>query len=404
MPQSPILFARQPIFDRELQVYGYELLYRSVQEAGEPFADGEQATSQVLLDAFTELAINDVVGEKFAFVNFTQQLLGTELPFTPQRLVVEVLEDQTINQELLDNLARLKRAGFTIALDDFVLTADTAALVRYADIIKLDVLDLSETQLLQHVKKLQPHARLLAEKIETHEQLEHCKSLGFSLFQGYFLSRPDLIKGKKTIENRTTVMALLAELYRSDISIDALEQIISRDPVLSYKLLRLINSAAYRFAQEISSLRQAIMLLGINQIRGWASLIALNKLEDKPKELITTTLTRAKLCQQLGGVIQPNVAPDSYFTLGLLSTVDAFLDRPLKDVIDTLPLSQELKVALTRHDGKMGLILSTIKQYEQGNWAEIDWATLKQGGLGALTTTEQYLEALNWVRKMESLY
>lgn len=403
------LLARQPIFDRDMEVFAYELLYRQEGSDRSNVCDGDSASSQVLLNAFTELSIDEVVGDHKAFINFTNQLLSTEFPFDNQRLVIEVLESQPINQTLLDNLSRLRNDGYFIALDDFELSEKTAALIPYADIIKIDVQALTSEQLIFHTENLASHACLLAEKIETHEQLEHCKNLGFQLFQGFFLSRPNLIKGSRNDVNRQTIVRLIANINNDNASFDEIEQLISHDPLLSYKLLRLINSSAFRFVKKVESLQQAITLLGLNQIRGWASLIALTQLDDKPKELVTIALTRAKLCQSLAESRTEKGVSDACFSAGMLSIIDAFLDQPLEDILNNIPLSEELKKALLYHEGLVGVILQTAKHFERGQWDKINWKDLQshgiseqsQGNSQKLVATE-YRNALNWVKSVQS--
>lgn len=405
MSNDVILLARQPIFDRNMEIYAYELLYRSPHSANTGSSDGgfdgDTASSQVLLNAFTELSIEEVVGEHKAFINFTGALLNSQLPFNNKQLVIEVLEDQKIEPQLIQNLKRLRSEGYTIALDDFELTPETSVLVPYADIIKLDILALSESRLEAHVHHLKKHAQLLAEKIETHEQLEHCKSLGFELFQGYFLSRPNLVMGGKVCENRQAVVSLLAQLNNPTATLAEIETLISRDPLLSYKLLRLMNSGAFHFVQVIESLRQAITLLGLDQIKGWANLMALAQLEDKPKELITIALTRARLCQTIGEKIAGKAQSESFFTAGLLSTVDAFLDKTLPEILDSILLSDELKTALLEHKGLVGEILDSVIHYEHGEWNTIDWPLLQSHNITEQIFSEEYKNALQWVEDIE---
>lgn len=409
MSADMTLLARQPIFNRDMEVFAYELLYRQEGSNSADCCDGDSASSQVLLNAFTELSIDEVVDEHKAFINFTSQLLSTEFPFDNQRLVIEVLESQPINQALLDNLSRLRNEGYFIALDDFELSEETATLIPYADIIKLDVQALNMDQLKFHAESLGDSACLLAEKIETHEQLEQCKNLGFQLFQGYFLSRPNLIKGSRNDVNRQTIIRLLANINNSNASFNEIEQLISNDPLLSYKLLRLINSATFRFVKKVDSLQQAITLLGLNQIKGWASLIALTQLDDKPKELVTIALTRAKLCHSLAESLGEKSVSDSCFTAGMLSTIDAFLDQPLEKILNDIPLSEDLKKALLYHEGLQGLILQTAKYFERGQWHKINWEKLQSLGIHEqsqeiskqLVATE-YRNALTWVKSVQS--
>lgn len=307
MSQTLPLLARQPIFNRKMQVVAYELLCRSIEMQAGKFEDGDMASSQVLLHTFTELSIHNVVGSHQAYINFTRTLLLTPPPFDRQQLVVEVLEGQKVDAQMLHSLKNLREQGYTIALDDFELSDETRDLVAYADIIKLDVLQLSKEKVLSHIAYLQPLGiTLLAEKVETYEMLEFCLTAGFDLFQGYFLARPKIIKGKKITENKQTVLQLLSVLHNPNVAIEKIEQLISRDPMLSYKLLRLVNSAAFSLPRTIESLRQAITLLGLNIIKNWVNLLAMANLGDKPLELSIAALTRARLCESIATKMHTN--------------------------------------------------------------------------------------------------
>lgn len=397
MTKIPLL-ARQPIFDTELKVVGYELLCRDTSLDYKNPGDSDAASSQVLLNAFTELAIEDVVGKNLAFVNFTRTLLHNPPPFSRQQLVVEVLEGQKIDPAMLHALKKLRERGFIIALDDFILTSETECLVAYADIIKLDVLVLNAEQLREHLDGIKPYGiRVLAEKIETYSMFEFCKNLGFDLFQGYFLAKPQIISGRKISENKQSVMQLLSALHDPEAPVDKIERMIASDTMLSFKLLRLVNSAAFGLNREVESLRQAIMLLGFNKLRNWVNLLALSNLSGKPHELSVTALTRARLCELLANKIIGKGRGDSFFTVGLLSTLDAFLDLPLDYLLTHLSLSDPLNQAMLHYEGAEGKILKIVQANERGLWNLIDWDYLEEHGVDADTLAELYLETLTWV-------
>lgn len=392
------LLARQPIFNHSMQVVAYELLCRTSHLNYADFNNGDSASSQVLLHTFTELSLESVVGKLKAYINFTRTLLVTPPPFDRRQLVIEVLEDQIVDQTLLDGLAQLKAQGYTIALDDFVLTERTRPLLAYADIVKLDVLQLTEQELIDHIQALKPMGHtLLAEKVETYEMLERCKTLGFDLFQGYFLARPKILKGHKVTESKQAVLQLLAALHDPEVPILRVEQLLSQDPVLSYKLLRLVNSAAFALPRTIDSLRQAITLLGLDIIKNWVNLLAMANLGNKPKELSVAALNRARMCEALARVMRNEKRQDAYFTVGLLSTLDAFMDIPLDVLLANLSLSRELSEALLQHAGHEGRVLDIVEHYERGEWEKIDWAFLDQFGISPEQLSQIYLESLQWV-------
>ena len=405
MTEAIPLLARQPIFNGNMQVVAYELLCRNNDLKFITSTDGDAASSQVLLNAFTELSIEQVVGKHKAYVNFTRTLLDSPPPFNRQELVIEVLEGQQIDASMLHSLKLLREQGYTIALDDFELDENSESLVAYADIIKLDVLSLSPKQLHYHIDYLKPFGiTLVAEKVETYEMFEQCKALGFDLFQGYFLAKPRVITGRKISENKQSVLQLLSALHDPDIAIDKIERMIARDTLLSFKLLRLVNSAAFGLRRNVDSLRQAIMLLGLGKLKNWVNLLALSNLSGKPHELSVAALTRARMCEMISTQLKQQSRPDTSFTVGLLSTLDAFLDMPLDELLRNLSLSEALNQAMLAHAGPEGMVLQLVQAHEQGHWQEIDWAHLETLGLTPEILAEIYVNSLHWVAEtMNSL-
>lgn len=394
------LLARQPIFNTKMKVVAYELLCRSSHVNRADFSNGDAASSQVLLNAFTELSISNVVGKHLAFINFTRNLLQTPPPFDRKQLVVEVLEGQKVDAAMLHALKVLREHKYTIALDDFVLTPETQSLIPYADIIKLDVLQLSAKDIVAHVKHIQPFGiKLLAEKVETYEMLEFCKSTGFDLFQGYFLARPQIISGRKMSDNKQSVLQLLSALQDPDVPVDKVEKMLARDTVLTFKLLRLVNSAAFGLARKVDSLKQAIMLLGLNKIKNWVNILAMSNLGDKPHELSVSALTRARMCELIANQLNGKVKADGFFTVGLLSTLDAFMDVPMATLLDSISLSQHINDAILKQLGNEGKVLEIITYYEKGEWQNIDWDYLTANNISAEKLALIYVETLEWVDK-----
>lgn len=406
MSQNRPLLARQPIFDRNMHVVAYELLYRNSDSNHAEITDADTASSEVLLNTFTESSLQQVVGNKKAFINFTRALMSAPLPFNTEQLVIEVLETEIINAELIDKLSTLQKNGFTIALDDFEITPESKQLIPYAKIIKLDVLALTEQQLEQHIQQLKSYeVEILAEKVETIEMLEKCKALGCDLFQGYFLEKPQIIKGKKLSSNKQAIVQLLAKLHNPEVSIEELQTLISHDPVLSLKLLQLVNSSAFSMPREIESLQLAITLLGLKVIKNWVGLLAMAKLDDKPRALSAKTLGRAKFCELMAAVTRPQHLCDTFFTVGLLSTLDVYMDTPLEKILQDIQISPILCRALLQHAGDEGQFLATACAYENGQWDAIDWTYLQQHKIDENTLATLYFETLTWVdQAQESMF
>lgn len=397
MPDQPILLARQPIYDASLNVVAFELLYRAISPDSAEMRNGDEASSRVLLSAFGGTGIMDITDGKPAYINFTKHLIINPPPVDPQHLVIEVLEDVLVTPELLDSVRRLRAQGYRIALDDFQHHPSLEPLVELADIVKLDVLELGEVKLRAEVRQLRNYpVRLLAEKIESWEMYNQCVDLGFSFFQGFFLARPQLLHGRRSAPARPAIAALMAQLADPDIGIPELTTTVSADPVLSFNLIRLVNSPMYRRAQPIESVREAIFALGVERVRGWCYLVALAGIGGKPSELTRIAMRRARFCELLGE-IATGAVPGRCFTAGILSTLDAFMDAELGELLASLALSGEMHAALLAREGCMGVVLDTALAFETGSWARVPWSILAAHGIDQLAAERAYLDSLHWV-------
>lgn len=393
------LIARQPILNHELKIVAFELLYRM--KGGTNHAvinDEDSATIDVLLAAYNDLSISDVVGNQQAFVNFTSNIIINNIPpLPPKQLVIELLEGQEVTPELIKALKQLRSKGYKIALDDFCLTKETLSLIECADIIKLDVLDQEPKKWANYIPKLKQRGIImLAEKVESHEIFEECKALGFELFQGYFFAKPKILSGKKMSRDETTVLTLLNKLNSTDVDYDEVIDLISADVNLSYQLLRTVNSGMYSFTKKVESVRQAAIALGINHLKNWVNLLALGSLENKPQALIDIAMTRAKMCENIGKAINKKEAADAYFTVGLFSVIDAFFDMPLDMLIDKLSLKQEMIDALLTQKGTMGLCIHATIQHQEGYIDNPTLKALNNYGISQKMMTQFYLDSLTW--------
>lgn len=403
MESSNILLARQPIYDCQLNVAAYELLFRPPQGVAWEW-DGDVATSQLVLNAFAEIGFDRATDNKRAFINFTRRWLLEPPPFDPTQVTIEILETVEPDAEVVAAVRALAKKGFVIALDDFVFAEKWHPLLQLASIVKVDVLEHHGAALEQMVQQLSPYnVTLLAEKVETYGVFEHCKVLGFKLFQGYFLCRPQNIKGDALPSNKMVVMRFLAELQNPDVDMGSLEQLISHDISLSTRLLRICNSARYGARTKIDSIRRAMVLIGLQALKQWAGIIALSRMADKPSELITLTLTRARMMELLGE--QYNLPErETYFTVGMFSLIDAFFDQTKQTILGGLPFSDAVNAALLHYDGPAGKILHAVEAHEQGHWSDIDWNALHAIGIEQPGFEQAYLDALVWAADiMQSL-
>jgi len=389
---SDIYIARQPIYDRKLFVYAYELLYRNGDHNEAEVVDGDDATSQVLVNALMEIGLSELVDKSLAFINLTEHYIVEGLPpsLAQDNVVLEVLEDIEATDAVVAGLKKLKAAGYTIALDDFIYTDANQGLVEFADIIKIDLLALPGDALAEQVKKLRPMGvRLLAEKVETPEEYEYCRALGFDYFQGYFFCKPNIVKSARAPTSRMAIMQLLAKLQDPDLDFEELQTLVVRDVSLSYRILRYINSARFSIGQKIESVQQAISLLGLNTIKTWVAILAMSSIDDKPYELILTALIRAHMCEKLSS--STSLSAENAFTVGLFSALDAFIDKPLEDILESLPLSDALHNALLDRTGELGQMLSLVLSYERGQWNNLSTAQYDSD-----TLRTAYLASIRW--------
>lgn len=393
---SQVFIARQPIYDRKLDVHAYELLFRANDSDHAEFTDGEQATSQLLVNALMEIGLPQLVGTHPAFVNLTERFIIEGLPnaMAPEQVVLEVLEDVLPGPELLAALQGLKQDGYTIALDDFEYDDSKRPLVELADLIKLDVLNLNPHQIQRHVTTLKAfNIPLLAEKVETQEDFHACKALGFDFFQGYFFCKPDLVKGEHTPSCRTLTLRLLARIQDPEIEFKELADLIAQDVSFSYRILRYINSAQFSYSRKIESIQNAATMIGLQRIKTWLTILVMAQIDDKPYELLLTSLIRARMCETLGKAAgQPG---SSAFTTGLFSTLDALTDQPLGNVLSNLPLADEINQALLEQKGMLGQLLALVLAYELG-----DWDTVEAIPIDDAAPRKAYLEAIEWAGQL----
>lgn len=399
---NKVFIGRQPIYDRQLNVMAYELLFRDSECNAARIDNPDKATSELIVNALTELGLTNIVEDKLAFINLTRNFItgNMPLPGSEETLVLEVLEDIPLDADVLNGIQKLKRRGYTIALDDFIFHPHLEPLVQVADIVKLDLFRLKESELSEHVRKLKRYPiRLLAEKVETQEVYERCMALGFDYFQGYFFCKPNVISGHRTPANRMALLHLLAKLAEADTKMHTLENLIAQDVTLSFRLLRYINSSKYMVDKNIDSVKHAVMLLGMETVRSLAYLIIISSSEDKPFELFVTALIRAHMCELLATETGDRSMAPTYFTVGLFSVIDAIMDKPMHEVLEQLPLSDDICLALLEKKGRMGNALRCTIDYERGNWEALEFS-----GLPSDTIRDIYIKALKWCRNFtESL-
>ncbi|MBT7306842.1 MAG: HDOD domain-containing protein, partial [Gammaproteobacteria bacterium] len=306
----------------------------------------------------------------------------------------EILEHVVVDQETIARVKALNESGYIIALDDFVYDASWRPLLELVKIIKIDVMEFSEQEIERHLEILKPYKlKLLAEKIETHEKYQKLRDMGFDYFQGYFLSRPNIVEGEALPANRLSALQLLGKLQDPDAKVEEMEKIISQDVTLSYKLLRYLNSSWFALSREIASIRSAIIYLGQGTMRSWATMVAISSINDQPNEITTVSLLRGRMCELLAekaGHLDSKV----FFTVGLFSSLDALMNKPMAYLLGEIPLASEIKVALLNYEGEKGRYLRCVRAYE-----EADWENVTLPGIEAEEIRDAYLESITWARE-----
>lgn len=396
-PLKAAYIGRQPIFNTDLDVYAYELLYRDGEKNVAGVFDGNTATTTVILNAFMEIGFENIVGQSRAFINLTRSFLdgSIPLPFSKKEVVLEILEDIEPDDELISQISELRAKGYRIALDDFIFDRQQAGFLPVSDIVKVDIQQVDLKRLAPKVAQLKESGlKTLAEKVETIDEFEACKEMGFDFYQGYFLSRPQVIEGKKLASSKLVLLELLSRLQDPDVGFGELESLVKRDAALSYKLLRYINSPAVGLSTEVESIQRALLLLGLETLKHWMTLLVIASVSEKPDELIHMALIRGKMCELLASKAGSEKV-NSYFVVGLFSILDAMLDLPMPNILSELPLPQRLNRALVKHEEDEGDALACVLDYEESRW---DSLSFKQ--LGREDISNCYLEAISWADSM----
>ena len=403
-----VFLARQPIFDTKLRVVAYEILYRSGNKNIYDLSiDGDLATTSVVVDALVNFGIRRLTNGQMAFINFTRKLLLEDLPtlFEKDSLTVEILETLEVDDALVDKCKELKDKGYVLALDDFTGDDTFDRIMPYVDIIKVDFQVLkSEGRSYIAEKYKRMGVKLLAEKVETQYDYEEALNMGYQLFQGYFFERPVMCKAKSIQTSTYSYLEILKETTNEEPDFNRLADIIRKDFSLTYKLLRLINSPAFYTVGVVTSINHALTLLGLNEIRKWTTLIMLRDLSSgKPDELVRVSLIRAMFAEKLAGLLGLKSRETEAFLLGLFSLVDTIMEKPLFEIIEPLPLREDLKGALLGVQNAFHDILMILKHYEQGNWdVVIDLA--KKLGIHYAAIGDLYIasveESVRYIREM----
>jgi EAL and modified HD-GYP domain-containing signal transduction protein len=402
-----IFVARQPIFDRKSRIWGYELLFRSAAEAHEAqFDNSDQATSKVIADGFFMAKPGIESGAKM-LINFPRNLLleGAAYTLPKETCIIEILETVDPEPEILAALTDLKKAGYQLALDDYVGQPGFEQIIALADIVKVDIYGRNPQEVAAIVGGLRPYGvQLLAEKIEDRVIYRVCERLGFDFFQGFFFRKPEIIPGKKLGTGEMTKLQLLQELGKEDLDVRDIAEIIGRDISISYRLLRYINSAHFSPRFKIESITHALTMIGQRQLAQWLRVVLLADLDTTGNSQVVamTSVQRAKFLELLtvsGSVA--GYAPESMFLLGLFSMLETLLGIPMRELLEQLPLEEEIKRALVGDESPLRTWLELVEAYENAKWDTVE-RILKERRLWPIETSRQYIEAMKWTREILS--
>jgi len=370
--QSQVFVAKQPIFNRDQQVFGYELLYRSGKGNAYDGTDGDKSTLDVIANSLMTIGLDELTNGKPGLINFTANLLLNDLAslLPKDRVIIEILEDVVPDAPILAACTALKRKGYRLAMDDVTDKMLDNPLLGLVDLVKVDFMQTPPPQRRLACQLLaSPSRRMLAEKVETQEEFLQAMDDGYCYFQGYFFAKPSVHSAREIPGNKMAYMQLLQVATKPDLRYEDIEQILRQDPALTYKLLRLINSAWFGLRSEVTSIRHALILLGPREIRNWVSLVTLGDLaREKTPELILLSISRAHLCEEVGKALRMGGESSDLFLMGMFSVIDGIMDCPMDVLLEKLPLNPLIKQGLMGHDNRFRSILQTVIAYEKGEW------------------------------------
>lgn len=399
---SNVYVGRQPILDRSGHTYAFELLYRDEHHSAAGITNPDEATQRVVSAALLEWGFERLIGDRIGFINAAYGLLQADtlsiLP--PERTIIEVLEDVLLDEVIISTVREASSKGMRFALDD-VVNLDRAGLDQiapYISVVKLDVLGINRDDLgriSRLTRKAFPNAMLLAEKVEDLDMYQECLGLGFDLFQGYYFAKPETLARQSRPTNVSAAVLLLAEVSRVDVDINRIESLIAADPSLVYSLLRLVNSSSFGLNVRVESIRQAIVLLGLVQVRQLAVLLTMAKNSvATSEEIIVLASVRAQMAQLLATGPQAQLA----FTTGLLSVIDTVFGTPMEELVAGLPLPTEVKDALLTGEGPIGEVMEVVYAFERADIEAVE--RLRPGQADQMR--EIYAKSVAWAEDVRN--
>jgi c-di-GMP-related signal transduction protein len=407
--QEKFFLGRQPILDRSQNIVGYELLFRTADTLSAKITDYSQAGFSVILSALSSFGFKELLGNHKGFFNATDQLLMSDtMELLPhEQIVIELLETIEVTDAVVERCTELKRKGFSLALDDNVYHPQYEPLYAIVDIVKIDILKMSGPVLVDMVKVLGKYpVKLLAEKVEDIDQFKECLGLGFELFQGYYFARPSVLQ-KKRVDISDAALLRLLQLVLGEADIKEIEETFRQNPGLTYNLLQLVNSVAMGIREEIKTLRHALTVLGLQQLKRWVQLALFSHgARGQVPPLLETAAVRGRLmellvqkqCLASGG----RDYPDRAFMTGVLSLVDVLFETPMEKIVSHLNLAQDVRLALLARKGELGRFLMLVESLESMDFKAAT-KLLRKSECSMDTLLDSQLAAINWANRLEEV-
>jgi EAL and modified HD-GYP domain-containing signal transduction protein len=357
--------SRHPIHDRELRACGYELRFHGEAQ----ISDETAAAATAIVSTVADIGLDALVGNRRAWLSATRTLIcsDTLMLLPADRVTIQVGRTVAGGPDVVTHLSRLRSKGYRVALTDVVVRDDVLPLLDAVDAVKIDVSGLTDEQLQSQIQLLAGRElEIVAQTVDSRDRYDACVAAGFDRFHGDFFCEPHAVAGRGVPAGRAAQMQLLSALQDPGAGLEEIEQAIRLDVGVGFRLLRFINSAYFSLPRRVSSVHEALVLLGVHNVRNWALLMTFSSMEDRPAELTRTATTRAQMCERLARRLgRPD--PEAYFTAGLFSVLDAFMGMRMEDALASLPLAEPLQDALLRCEGPLGEVLGWVLRYEAGD-------------------------------------
>lgn len=407
-----VFLGKQPILDRHQQLVAYELLFRtSINNNQAEVWNDSHASANVLVNAYGYLDIQQILGNLRGFININRELLLDDAIFLlpNKQVVLELLENITVTPEIVNRCIELKKKGYQLALDDVVQVDSRAQpLLSIVNVIKVDVLAMTDVEIRQLMQDLKKWPVIpLAEKVDSPERAKMCMDLGFEMFQGYFFAKPIIVSSSKIEPNKLSLLRLLSLVIR-DASIDEIEQLLKREPDLSYSLLRTVNSVGLGLSQKISSIRQAVVAIGYRPLRRWIQLLLYaadpTKEEISVNALTQTAVIRGRLMELVAVLDRPHDKnfQDRAFITGVMSLLDTLFSMDMQQIVDKLEIPDEIVRALLQREGRLGDLLRLVEAREKQNMEQVEEIMTELSFLNQTSLSKAELDAMNWANHIHS--